>query len=257
MARLSKAQIKAHNEACGLLTKEALSLDEREFVIDNWQESALHINSAAGAFFTPLELAFHLALEIGDCRRIIDVCAGIGALAFAASYDDRLQREVVCVEVNPAYVEVGRKVVPHATWICASVDAMPDMGRFEMAIGNPPFGKTAKIKGPRYSGEDELAVIDIVSDIATFGTFIIPQMSAPFEYSGRPDYKRRPSAKFDRFHGHTGIDLEAGCGVDCETFKDQWRGVSPKVEIVTADFSEVQAARRAAAPMPDLFEVAA
>jgi hypothetical protein len=70
-----------------------------------------------------------------------------------------------------------------------------------------------------------------------------------------PHHKIRPSAKFDRFHQLTGIELHAGCGVDCDYFKDQWRGVSPKVEIVCADFEEVQAARKPA--QADLFGEAA
>lgn len=249
MAKLSKRQIKAHKEACALVDCDRpLTIDEREFILNNWQESATHVNSAAGAFFTPLDLAFHLCLEIGHCRDIIDLCAGIGALAFAAAYDERTQRQITCVEVNPEYVRVGRRVVPEARWICASVDALPaDIGRFEMAIGNPPFGRTAKIMGPRFSGEDDLAVIDVASDLAEFGVFIVPQASAPFEYSGRRNYERRPSPKYERFHKATGIDLEAGCGVDCAVFKDQWKGVSPKVEIVTADFTE--APHRQALPL--------
>jgi hypothetical protein len=39
MARLSKQQIKAHQEAERLLQKDRLNDDEREFVLDNWQES--------------------------------------------------------------------------------------------------------------------------------------------------------------------------------------------------------------------------
>lgn len=261
MSRLSKPQIAAHKQALKLLEQDVLSLDDREFVINNWQELANHVNSAAGAFFTPLDLAYHLAIEVRGCRRIIDLCAGIGSLAFAAwnpwhrgMVDDCA--EIVCVEVNPDYVAVGRKVMPEATWICASVADLPDLGRFDMAIANPPFGKTAKIASPRYSGEDDLAVIDIASDIAELGTFIVPQMSAPFEFSGRQGYRRRESAKFERFFAKTGIDLQAGCGVDCDVFRDQWRGVAPKVEIVTADFSDVRGAR-ATARIPDLFEAAA
>lgn len=248
MSRLSKAQIKAHSQACEMLEQDALSIEEREFVLTHWQESANHVNSAAGAFFTPLDMAFHLALEVRGCSRIIDLCAGIGCLAYAAwspqTQGFAEQPEMVCVEVNPDYVAVGRKVLPEARWICASVTELPaDIGQFDMAVGNPPFGRTAKIASVRYSGEDDLAVIDIASDVAEFGTFIIPQMSAPFELSGRSYYQRRPSPKFDRFFAATGIDLHAGCGVDCDTFRDQWRGVSPRVEIVTADFSEVRSAR--------------
>lgn len=87
MAKLSKPQVKAHGEACALLEKDRLTLDEREFVIRNWQESATHINSAAGAFFTPLDLAFDFAIEV-NCDppwSVIDLCAGIGCLSYAVS----------------------------------------------------------------------------------------------------------------------------------------------------------------------------
>lgn len=257
MARLSKVDAKRHKEACDLVALDRdLTLDEREFVINNWQESATNINSAAAAFFTPLELAFHLAIETNVCRTFIDLCAGIGALSFACWHANRSTIErMVCVEINPEYAAVGRKVMPEAEWIVASVDALPDLGRFEMAFSNPPFGKVVRIAGPRYSGEADLAVIDIASGIADYGTFIIPQMSAPFEYSGRQSMKFRETERSRKFLEQTGIELHAGCGVDCDYFRDQWRGVAPKVEIVCADFEEVQAAREPA--QADLFGLAA
>lgn len=257
MARLSKKEAKLHAEACALLEKETLSLDEREFVINNWQESATNVNSAAAAFFTPLELAFHLAIETKGCRTFIDLCAGIGALSYACwqnSIREGIDR-IVCVEINPEYVAVGRKVLPEAEWICASVEGLPNLGHFDMAVSNPPFGSVVKIAGPKYRGVADLAVIDIASTVADFGTFIIPQMSAPFEYSGVPTYKRRQTPKSDAFIKATGIELEAGCGVDCSDFIDQWRGVAPKVEIVCADFTEFHALRQPA--QADLFGVAA
>lgn len=258
MAKLSKAQAKLHQQACDLAALDRpLTLDEREFIINNWQESASHINSAAAAFFTPLELAFHLAIETKGCRTIIDLCAGIGALSYAVwqhNVREGIDR-LVCIEINPDYAAIGRKVLPEAEWIVASVEDLPDLGRFDLAISNPPFGKVMKIQGPRYSGEADLAVIDIASDLAEYGVFIIPQMSSPFEYSGKPHYKVRSSAKFDRFHSATSIELNAGCGVDCSMFRDQWRGVTPRVEIACADFAEVQAARRPA--QSDLFSEAA
>lgn len=257
MARLSKAEAKRHAEACALVDLERdLTIDEREFVINNWQESATNINSAAAAFFTPLELAFHLAIETKGCRTFVDLCAGIGALSYACwqySIREGIDR-MVCVEINPEYVRVGRKVLPEAEWICASVEGLPAIGRFDMAISNPPFGKVVRITGPRYKGEADLAVIDIASGLADFGTFIIPQLSAPFEYSGRQAYRARESAKFSKFHAATDIDLTVGCGVDCSYFRTQWRGVAPSVEIVCADFSAIQASRN---PQADLFEEAA
>lgn len=53
MARLSKNQIKLHNEAEEILKKDVLTYDEKIFVLENWNEAATNNNAAAGAFFTP------------------------------------------------------------------------------------------------------------------------------------------------------------------------------------------------------------
>ncbi|WP_404711534.1 hypothetical protein [Sphingomonas sp. MMS24-J13] len=241
MSRLSKAQIKAHTEAVAMLQQDRLSDDDREFVLNNWQESATHINSAAGAFFTPSALAHDVAY-FSQADRIIDLCAGIGALALWNWWISGCRAEVTCIELNPGYVEVGRKIFPEARWVCVGVETAPTLGHFDLALSNPPFGKTAKISSPRYSGEDDLAVLDIASECADFATFILPSGSCPFEYSGRPNYRRRPSTKFDRFHRLTGIEITCE-SIDCAFSADAWRGVSPKVEVIAADFTEVRAAR--------------
>lgn len=241
MSKLTKAQAKAHRAACDLLTKEKLTLDDRWFVIEHWQESATHINSVAGAFFTPPGLASDFAIDVAGSR-IIDLCAGIGALSFAcwsrSQYGERIP-EIVCVEKNPDYVAVGRKVLPEATWIEADIFDLPDFGRFDCAISNPPFGSTSRSgsKAPRFTGQEfEYHVIDIASDIADYGTFIIPQVSAPFTYSGRQSFSERKSDRYLEFSKQTGIDLTPGCGVDTAFYQGGWHGVSPMVEIVLADF---------------------
>lgn len=255
MSRLSKKQIAAHREAERLLTLDVLDDDQREFVLDNWQESATNINSAAGAFFTPSALARDLGyfaqFNSGDMR-VIDLCAGIGGLGLWTWWISGRKARVTCIEINPQYVAVGRKIFPEAEWVCASVTEVS--GAYDVAISNPPFGKTAKIASPRYAGEDDLAVVDIASDLAEYGAFIIPQMSCPFEYSGRRDYRVRPSAKSAKFARLTGIELTCE-SVDCSIYRDDWRGVSPAVELVAADFAEVRASRQDA--QGDLFRAAA
>jgi len=69
------------------------------------------MNGACGAHFTPAGLARDFAIDAGGGRRVIDLCAGIGGLGFWLDLDGRAG-ELVCVEVNPAYVEVGRKILP-------------------------------------------------------------------------------------------------------------------------------------------------
>lgn len=242
MARLSKAQIKRHTEAVALLSKDRLDDDEREFVLENWQESATHINSAAGAFFTPSGLARDTAIYTNGAETIVDLCAGIGGLGLWAWWLSGRRARVTCIEVNPDYVAVGRKVFPEAEWICASVEQAN--GHYDCAISNPPFGKTAKIKGPRYSGEDDLAVVDIAADLARWGVFILPSLSVPFEYSGRPHYRERESAKAERFIKATGIVLSCESS-DAALYADDWRGVSPSVEVCSVDFDEWRAEREA------------
>lgn len=244
MAKLSKAEAKAHQLACDLLALERpLTLEERWNVVENWQESANHVNSSAGAFFTPPGLACDFAIDVCG-HRIIDLCAGIGMLSFAhwsrCRYSDGTP-EIVCIEKNPDYVAVGKRVLPEATWICADVFDVPSMnlGRFDVAISNPPFGAVARNgrRAPRFSGgEFEYHVIDIASDLADYGTFIIPQMSAPFRFSGQSHYREAKDDRYLRFVEQTGIELAAGCGVDCDYHKDEWHGVSPVVEIVTCEF---------------------
>ena len=152
MAKLSKAQAKNHADACKLLAKEKLSLDERYFVLENWREDATHINSVAGAYFTPPALAREFALEVVG-PRVIDLCAGIGSLAFAFwhrhAFDSNPAAEITCIEVNPDYVAVGNKILPEANWIQADVSCLAkDIGHFDCAIANPPFGATKASGNP-------------------------------------------------------------------------------------------------------------
>lgn len=261
MSKLTKAQAKAHEQACALCEKDHLSFDERWFVLENWREDACHINSAAGAFFTPPGLARDFAIEVSG-RRVLDLCAGIGALSFilALRADEwGPPVEIVCIETNQDYIDIGRKLVPEATWICADVFDLPEVGRFDCVISNPPFGAT-KRKGsaPRYTGKAfEYHVIDIASDLADYGVFIVPQMSAPFRYSGEGHYREERGDEYEKFQSLTGIELLPNCGIDTSFYRDQWRGTAPSTEIVIADFKEARAARRESPAQPDLFGEAA
>lgn len=254
MAKLTKAEAKAHAQAVALLQKDVLTFDERCFVLDNWHEGANHVNGSAGAFFTPSNLAFDFAIDAWG-GRTIDLCAGIGALAFAIYWRHRAghgadcpDKQIVCIEINPDYVAVGRKVLPEATWICGDVFTMElaALGHFGCAVSNPPFGATPRSgKGPRYTGRAfEYHLIDLASDIADGGAFIIPQGSAPFSYSGSQYYRERKSDHYLQFERQTGIELAAGCGVDCAFHRDDWKGVAPMVEIVCADFDTARKARQ-------------
>ncbi|WP_316227852.1 methyltransferase [Bradyrhizobium sp. SZCCHNR3015] len=257
MAKLTKAEAKAHQAACDLLEKDRLTIEERIFVVENWQESAKHINSVTGAFFTPWGLALDFSVELAG-RRVIDLCAGIGTLSLAYFLKCQIAGapQIVCVEKNPDFVAVGKKVLPEATWITADIFDLQEIGRFDCAYGNPPFGATPRMskRSARYSGSEfEYHAIGVAADIADYGVFIIPQMSAPFSYSGQPSFTKMESERYRAFVRQTGIELGPNCGIDTSVHAREWHGVSVAVEIVTSEFN-VAAVDRAQA---DLFARAA
>lgn len=243
---LTKNQAKAHRQACELVDlSRALTEDEREFVLDHWQASQTATHNLDGAYFTPSGLALDFRLDVGG-DRIIDLCAGTGRLAFHAretwtrNWEQLPPREITCVERNPEYVRVGRKVLPEAKWIEADIFSLPaDIGRYDWAISNPPFGAAARPgSSPTYTGRRfEYHVISIAATLADAGTFIVPQESAPFVYSGSKDHRWRSTPEYDRFTKETGLRLDFNVGIDTSDY-DGWHGVRPLVEIVTCDFKE-------------------
>lgn len=251
MARLTKQQSKAHNQALELVTLDRdLTENEKEFVLEHFQEASTATHNLDGAFFTPEPLARDLSIEVsGD--RIIDLCAGIGRLAWSCRdlwgrrWNNEPARDIVCVEKNPDYVTVGRKILPEATWICADVLAVPTLGlgAFDTAISNPPFGAIARSgDAPGYTGPRfEYHVIAVAATLAQFGAFILPQASAPFRYSGEPYYSEARERECTKFEEQTRIQLGPGAGFDTSIYADSWRGVSPKVEVAVCDFAEREA----------------
>lgn len=262
MRKISKPVIKKHKEACALLKKEgALTQDERIFVFENWHEGVDHDQSWAGAFFTPWDMAatgFRIEARAAG-RRVIDLCAGIGILSYAscvwANFDTA--SEIVCVERNPHYVEVGKKVLPEARWICADVFDLPkDLGHFDVAISNPPFGRVPKNgTAPRYTGpEFEYHVMDISADLADYGVFIIPQESASFRYSGVPYFMDKSEGKHLKFQEQTGIRIDPNCGIDTSMWSKEWRNTIQTPEIVVCDYQEMREHQRHETKEAHLFE---
>ncbi len=242
--KLTKAQIKAHNEAEKLIALDrALKDEEKEFVFENWCEGANHVQSAASAFFTPLALAYDVRVDMpvsGEARdgdTLIDLCAGIGVLAYCSS---RMFKRIVCVEINPDYARIGKKLLPEAEWINTSIfdPELEKLGRFKVAVSNPPFGRMVKgegFKGSYTGAEFEFKCIERARQLARYGVFIIPQNSSGFRYSGAR-YFEYTKDKSEQFKNQTGIRLEPGAGIDTEYHRGSWKSVSPKVEVVTCDF---------------------
>ncbi|MEY9840600.1 methyltransferase [Streptacidiphilus sp. EB103A] len=251
MSKLTKDQAAQHRRACALVDlQRELTWREREFVLEHWQESSTASNSLDGAFFTPLELARDMAVDVAGVR-VLDLCAGAGRLAAAARHLNpweaqaagRPTRELVCVERNPEYVRVGRKVLPEARWVCADIFDLPDgLGRFDTVICNPPYGAVQRAGGgPAVrSRRFEYHALAVAAALGDYGVFLIPQESAPFRFSGEPYFREQRSADYERFECETGIRLAPGYTINTSSVRHQWRGVTPRTEVVTCDFTEAR-----------------
>lgn len=247
MAKLSKPQMKLHNKAEALLQNDVLTQDDKEYIFENWNEAFSHDVSYSGAFFTPLDLAYDAALELGypkNCT-VIDLCAGIGVLSYAAyqRFKNGIDR-LVCVEANPRYVEIGKKLLPEAEWHCldiANIQEVLALGEFDFCLSNPPFGKVKSLNHCKtfdyQGGEAEYKIIDIASHIADYGVFILPQESAGFRYSGTRNFQRNENSKYNRFSDQTGLMLTSAIGIDTCMYAG-FKNTSIRVEIASCDFRD-------------------
>lgn len=243
--KLSKQQSKLHQQALDLVHSDKILTEaEREFILDNYVEAQGQLNALAGAFFTPPGLARDFAIEVGGSAleggSIVDLCAGIGRLSYAC--EDK-GAEITCVELCEEYVTVGKRVVPSARWIQGDVFSV-ELGRYSFAISNPPFGaiKGDSFAGQYTGGQFEFKVIELASRIASYGVFILPQLSAPFRLSGEQCYREEETEKVRKFREQTGIVMQPGCGIDTSMYRNEWRSVSPICEIVCCDFESPEEA---------------
>ena len=250
--KLTRKEIKAHEAACELIgLTRGLDIDERISIVDNWHEGANHVNSAAGAFFTPFDMSFHVGMYAGH-GKVLDLCAGIGSLSLGTEvHNCPGNNDFTLVEINPDYAAVARRVMPDAEIIVGSVydeGLMNELRQrdFDVVISNPPFGSSTREdkNASRYSGPMQYEVIDIASELAPYGVFILPQNDCPFIYSGKPSYKAAENRKYKKFHEKTGIAFECS-SVDTSTF-DRFRGTNIVTEIFTCDFFATMNGRAAA-----------
>lgn len=252
MAKLSKVDTKNHNLALKRLKEGDLTNDEIIKCYEDLNPGATTNITAGSAFFTPWGLACELQLETSafDSRphTVLDLCAGFGILSFARKYRSAGDVKLTCLEINPEYVEIGKKLLPDAEWICGDVFDAKELlkGRkFDEFISNPPFGPVpihAKSKFGKATSRFEYAVAEIGIALSRFnyspgsnGTMIVQQGITNWKFSGVRSMARSDNPAYRKWVDESKLVMGMNCGIDttcCEGFKD----TNVKVEIVCVEF---------------------
>lgn len=237
MARVTKKESQLRLKVMELVHSDRqLTEDDKEFIFNNYRGDGI---GATGAFFTPEMLAWDFMLDAGCSDDCIELCAGIGRLSYYQFIRNK-PSHITCVELNPEYVLIGKRVLPQAEWITGdALQYTPDRF-YRVAYGNPPFGKinTSGAYTGRYTGSEfEYKIIDRAREYSSYGVWIVPQGSAGFKYSGHTYYDRSiQSAKYIKFEKDTGLILHPGVGIGTSIYRDQWNGTKVTCESVLVDY---------------------
>ena len=254
MSKITKQQLKRHEQAEEFLwgIDKKLTFDEVAFCLEHWDPRALAGKQVSKnqAYFTPMPLALDAGKYIGgEGRRVVDIGAGIGRLAYAVLCANRWnpqQVQVTAVEINPEYVQVGRRLLPEVTWVQADMydlSLWQNLPRFDEAVSNPPFSQVltdCDTSWLGYRGPAGLTVAALGLKVAHLGiTLILPQTQTPYRYSGRRPGENVVTTNHMRYletfmnqypdleWHHSSIDTED------EVYKAGWRGATPRVELVS------------------------
>lgn len=241
--KLTKQETKFHLQAEDLINSEKeLSFDEKIFILENWIPGANNNVTESGSFFTPYELAQDLAIAFYDePYKIIDLCAGIGTLSFAYLQKVKIvgTPDLTCVEINPEFVKVGKRILPEAKWILGNVFELYENGtlkeKYDGCLSNPPFGAISKkiskpknIKGSIW----EYAIAEIGCSLAGEATMIVSQGALNWRFSGRTQFQEVNNDRYKTWNSKTGIFLENALAIDTSVYK--FKGANVRVEIVNA-----------------------
>lgn len=231
--KISRRDYELHDEAVALAQKPKLTTDEKCFVLDHYDPRAKHNVAKCGAFFTPREIARATAMWHGGTGsgRVVDACAGIGALAF--ELEDYGVGHLICIEQNPEFVAIGKKIVPDATWLCGDIFTMlPTLHGITNAITNPPFGKVATNGSKNFPGAAHMGVLELLAKHTKCGgVAIIPD--ADHSQIDRQD--RNPSNHYHRFRELHPEWCITPVSQDMRCFESKWKGALPSFAIVSLE----------------------
>ena len=242
--KIPKRELKQQKELLHLIRSDKpLTPDEVDNFYENFNPGMIDSLTENGVFFTPIDLAFDVALFAPRYGHVIDVCGGIGGLSHAMlcrDSDEKKIKSVTIIELNPEFIEIGKRLIndDRVKWICGNAfdkelwntltNDLPD-NRYDCMLSNPPFGKM-KLADPwlNYSGVRDLMVAELCLRYAKSGYFILPSMSTPFKFSGEQYYQEWESNEYKKFKkANATIPFNMSCdGIDCDVFKDQWKNLN-------------------------------
>ena len=261
--KIPKAELKKQRDIYNkILTGTTLTEEFIDHVYEEFNPAIIDNLTEGGVYFTPYRLAQDLAVFSPRRGHIVDMCAGIGMLSYRLkdmdSYDKKI-KSITCIEYNPKFVEIGKKLVTSdrikINWICANaydkslwddlVKDLPDQ-RFDEFVSNPPFGvdqvKTIDSSWLNYKGSRDLMALEICLRYSKNGSFIVPTSSAPFSYSGRPYYEDkvdRWSQKFKKFvKENSDKHFTLTCdGIDTSIYNNEWKNLPGGIGCEVVDVS--------------------
>jgi predicted RNA methylase len=195
MAKLTKEQLKLGKAAEEMLRKPTLTDQERWFVLENWRPRAEEVTRDK-AFFTPMGTSMSVAHDMAYVGTLVDLGAGIGHLSYFVWREMEaygLRGELICIEKNPRFVEVGKKTVPGARWICGDIFNYRSYIGIEVdfCFSNPPFGN-GKTNGWLMKGDMIAQTMEICLRISNGGVFVVPPDWAPYRITGVNQAEKQP-----------------------------------------------------------------
>ena len=196
--KLTKQQTKLHDEATKLLNKRRFTDAEAGFIFENWHPGAESNIGKGGIFFTPQDMAWDAALFHGASDgHVLDACAGIGVLSYNLLKVGGFAGKITCVEINPEFVRVGRKLVPDAEWVQGDIFKLrPRLKKFWTGISNPPFGKIGSAVDTNFPNCAHFAVLEILEEKCEAGAIVIIPTS---DHDQTDNRQRTPSANCQKF----------------------------------------------------------
>lgn len=249
--KLSRAEVKEQKELfeqieTAIQNDIPLTPDEIENIYEKINIGYIGDVTINSAYFTPLDMAMD-AVYFTHCKGVtVDMCAGVGVLSYAARIRDSYERKItnlVCIERNPDYLRIGKKLLPEADWILGDIfdkniwdGIIAKYGKVDAIISNPPFGKVSKTEVDRswlkYKGAElDIAAIEVALKFTNRNTFILPQGSSTFRFSGRHYYEDVENRKVEKLKKDTGLNIIMYCdGVDTTVY-EQFKNTKVLVEV--------------------------